>query len=1063
MAVYGQGAPGVRIRLRDLSEVTLVTNPNITAGIVGYSAKGEFNKIIDLTSTADQDTYLGNGFNNARYNQGLYASRAVLNANGFVEYVRPYGEVVITDDTDPEYDTNQSLKTDTFTVAFNYAQATETSFDIKHYASTRYVEDGLQGMGSRKINTIAETLKNNTNVDFELSADAMDDDDGGTEKVMLFSIMNSDPTAAVRAGNRIAISDITGGGTEVTVEVAGIHGLDVGDSVIISGTTNFNGTYAISEVVDETTFIFLDATTASEQVGIVYSNTDTINSGVDYLTVKTVATGKASKKYDSVSVTTALDLTVDNDTFTMETSNGSNATFELTVDGVYTAGNYPITLVNDTFTGATTAPAVIEVTDGSKFTVGDQIHVTGGSLPTGLVAAQLYTVKLITTNTITLVRSATSVETPITISVNGSGAIINLTATLRSFVTQLSNVDLANNSNATSSVTTITSGVFALSASQASKFTINDMVILQDNYATTGIRTALPTGLTAGTVYKVATVNLIDNTITLKNYDGTALTISTDSTVTHKILNLTKGVVSATVNSNGVTLDIIGRFGLTAPITNQTTLPSFFTFTGVAGITSTGEMGADDHMIQSSEGSIVIDSTIGRQFLNLGLAVEDYQDINFDGTEDRVYQLTAEGIIISKMYVYVTYYFGGETYQFSGTLVPYAYGDTNLYLKNSAEDYENGWTLVMNDNASLEDGVAEFDLSTSIIDGIISSTVTKVSFDETDPAIVNDAVWSYVPKNNASSSILSSAWQLFLNKDESSCDMLVAAGTAISNLFVKNMEQINYTVMDSMLGICEKRKDMFAIFDGVDEPKIDVALKKMIGIGSVGDLSRWGAIFDGRSIFSDSVYTKINAPAVKSIEVAAIICYNRASNVYWLPPAGYTTGRIPSSLASRQKFIRTYNYADDATSDIARLYDANINPTRVNDQGQFVYGQKTMLKRMTALNRLNVIMLIAGIHKRFSDFLDKKVFQLNTAALRTSIQADLQAQLELIKSANPAGLTAGVVICDETNNTRDIIDTNQLIVDVVLQPTKSVEFITLRTTVQRTGDDLKITNSIVGG
>jgi phage tail sheath protein FI len=122
-----------------------------------------------------------------------------------------------------------------------------------------------------------------------------------------------------------------------------------------------------------------------------------------------------------------------------------------------------------------------------------------------------------------------------------------------------------------------------------------------------------------------------------------------------------------------------------------------------------------------------------------------------------------------------------------------------------------------------------------------------------------------------------------------------------------------------------------------------------------------------------------------------------------------------------------------------------------------------MLKRMTALNRLNVIMLIAGIHKRFGNYLDTKVFQLNTAALRAGIQADLQAQLELIKSANPAGLTAGVVICDETNNTPDIIDTNQLIVDVVLQPTKTAEFITLRTTVQRTGADLKITNTIVGG
>ena len=165
----------------------------------------------------------------------------------------------------------------------------------------------------------------------------------------------------------------------------------------------------------------------------------------------------------------------------------------------------------------------------------------------------------------------------------------------------------------------------------------------------------------------------------------------------------------------------------------------------------------------------------------------------------------------------------------------------------------------------------------------------------------------------------------------------------------------------------------------------------------------------------------------------------------------------------RQKFLRSYNYAADPNSDIARLYDANINPTRVNDQGQFIYGQKTMLKRGSALNRMNVIMLIAGIHKRFENYLDQKVFQLNTAALRNNIQSDLQAQLELIKAANPQGITAGQVVCDETNNTPDIIDTNQLIVDVIIQPTRAAEFITLRTTVQRTGADLDVTNTIIGG
>ena len=1071
MAVYGQGAPGVRIRLRDQSEVSLVTNPNITAGIVGYSAKGEFNKIINLTSTADQDNYLGNGFNNAKFNQGLYAARAIINAGGFVEYVRPYGETIITDSTDPAYKYNQALKTDTFTVAFDYLDD-DNSFDIKHYASTRFVDDGLASKGSRKINGISETLKYNSNVDFDLTAPME-----GSSKVMLFAIMNNDPTAAIRAGDRLSITKIESSTTDVTVTTAGPHGLSVGDTAIIAGTDNFDDTIIVTTRVNESQFKYTvdDTISATNNKGILYINSDTINSGVDYINIKTVATGKSSKKYDYVTLG-LINPSHSTNTFTMESDDGSEITFEFTTTAPYTGDKVPVNIVYDTFTvDHETSSASLIVNDISKFNVGDRVHVTiadtpedtpVGTLPTGLTTGVIYTVGKVGTTTIELYNAGTVIE----LSTNGSGVlnITNITNTLRSLVNAMYTYGFANNPQTTATIKDIkqSGGVITLDTAEASKFDVGDMITIQDYYTSTGTVTLLSSiGLSSASVYKISNVNLIDNQIKITLANGTPVSISGDSTVNFKIINLTKGVVSATINTNHQSIDIIGRFGLTSPSVTQDTAKSFFDFGELTYIASTKLMYTDSHKIKESEGSVVIDSDVGRQFLNLGLAIEDYQDINFDGDDSRVYILTAEGETVAKIYVYVTYYFAGETYQFSGTLVEYAYGDTNLWLKNAAEAYENGWTLVMNEDDSLQDSISEpdFNLANSISEGIVTSTITKVAFDETDPAIINDVVWQYNPKNNVSSSTLSSAWQLFLNKDVANADMLISAGTAISNLFVKNMEQINYTVMDSMLGICEKRKDVFAIFDGVDEAKIDVALKKMVGIGSVGDLSRWGAIFDGRSIFTDNIYTKINAQAVKSIEVGAIICYNRASNVYWLPPAGYNTGRIPYSLARKQKFIRTYNYADDITSDIARLYDANINPTRVNDQGQFIYGQKTMLKRMTALNRLNVIMLIAGIHKRFFDFLDKKVFQLNTAALRSSIQAELQAQLELIKAANPAGLTAGIVICDETNNTPDIIDTNQLIVDVVLQPTKTAEFITLRTTVQRTGADLQITNSIIGG
>ena len=172
MPVYGQGAPGVRIRLRDASEVNLVTNPTITAGVVGFSSKGEFNKIIDLVSTADQDTILGSGYNNPKNNQGLYAARAMLNAGGFVEFVRPYGEEIVTDNQDETYDFNQKLKTDTFLVQYDYSDSAPDSISIDHYASTRFIEDGFQNYGNREIYTIAESIAENTNINFDLDADA---------------------------------------------------------------------------------------------------------------------------------------------------------------------------------------------------------------------------------------------------------------------------------------------------------------------------------------------------------------------------------------------------------------------------------------------------------------------------------------------------------------------------------------------------------------------------------------------------------------------------------------------------------------------------------------------------------------------------------------------------------------------------------------------------------------------------------------------------------------------------------------------------------------------------
>ena len=1251
MPVFGQGAPGVRIQLRDESQVDLVTQPIITGGVVGFSSRGELNKIIDITSTADMDVILGQGFNNPQFNQGLYAARAVVQAGGFVEFVRPYGEEVILDDNDSEYPFKQKLKTDTYLVEYNFTTPADPSVDnlpdsfaTTYMASSRYIEDLLSGLGEREVYTISETIQKNTNINFFLDADDTLIDD--TDTVSLFAIMNSDPTAARRAGDRFDISSISVSAGVVTVITKNNNNLSIGQTVYITGTTGFNGEFEVSGVSGAKKFTFADVgnTSLAESDGAVYINEDTIQSGVDYLEVKTAARGKSSKKLGSLSLdgipldlthalsATATDVGDDTlitvtlashglstgDTISVEGASNSNidgiyevtvndaSEFTFTVTGVnlevptpnptfyfaelgtelfnvllangskvlneYTvigqeplsvaeanevgpisipviksevtvkfsantfdasavttdgwitldtpfttefvvgdevvlgasdipelpAGNYNISEVDETLervkllgissltVGSTVGVQFdnvsMTVTDGSLFSVGDVIRFQANeatftpapTAPAVLPGPNYYLVAEVSGNYIKL-NDWTGVALNPNANLAGYANLVNLSAINASMIDAwvsagLNKVVVRSTFDGTDANAV---GGGTITVSDASKFEVGDQVIFSDNYDENGL-SELPSGIDISSVYSVSAVNLMTNSVTFTGLEITAVSSGANNTFQITNLTQTKGG-TAFIDpgmSYGRQVNLLGVLGLNIPeaVQDEDTF-KFFTF--VPALTpNTGDLTngiltfiGNTVTLAETTNDIMLDSSVGRTFLSLGLANEDYVDVDFDGSDERVFRLTEDGFEAARYFLFCDYFFAGELYSFAGTILPIVVNDTNLYIGNSADDVANGWTFQINQNAALQGATEDsaFDLSQSVKDGIITSEFAQIAFNQDDPAIKNDAVWQYNPNNNRASNTLAQSWDLFLDRDDANADMLISAGTAIRNLFVRGFEEIDYNVMDSMLNVCEKRKDMFSIFDGIDAPDIDVALRKMVGVGSQGEISRWGGIFDGRDIFFDVDYTKLNVQGVKSISVAAIITLNRAGNVYWLPPAGYQTGRIPAQYSLRQKFLRSYNYAADPNSDIARLYDANINPTRVNDQGQFIYGQKTMLKRGSALNRMNVIMLIAGIHKRFENYLDFKVFQLNTAALRNNIQSDLQAQLELIKSSNPQGITAGRVVCDETNNTPDIIDTNQLIVDVVIQPTRTAEFITLRTTVQRTGADLDVTNTILGG
>ena len=138
-----------------------------------------------------------------------------------------------------------------------------------------------------------------------------------------------------------------------------------------------------------------------------------------------------------------------------------------------------------------------------------------------------------------------------------------------------------------------------------------------------------------------------------------------------------------------------------------------------------------------------------------------------------------------------------------------------------------------------------------------------------------------------------------------------------------------------------------------------------------------------------------------------------------------------------------------STLDIT-LYDSHVNPiSTFPGQGVVVFGQKTLQKKKSALDRVNVRRLLINVKKFIASSSRFLVFEQNTAATRRRFLGIVNPFLEQVQSQS--GLSAFRVVMDETNNTPDSIDRNQLVGQLFLQPTRTAEFIVLDFIVQPTG------------
>ena len=265
------------------------------------------------------------------------------------------------------------------------------------------------------------------------------------------------------------------------------------------------------------------------------------------------------------------------------------------------------------------------------------------------------------------------------------------------------------------------------------------------------------------------------------------------------------------------------------------------------------------------------------------------------------------------------------------------------------------------------------------------------------------------------------------NPDEFDINLLVTPGI---------VHEYHNSVSNHGISKVESRADAFYIMDG----------------------SRWGrsvnnAVSDINAI--DTNYAAVYYPWVKildevknkpmwvppSVVLPGVLSFNDSVSHEWFAPAGLNRGGLSSVLEAKTRL--THTERDE-------LYEGRVNPiASFPGQGVVVFGQKTLQGKPSALDRINVRRLLIRLRKFIASTSRFLVFEQNTAATRNRFLGIVNPFLSQVQQNS--GLSAFKVVMDDSNNTPDVVDRNQLVGQIFIQPTRTAEFIVLDFVIQPTG------------
>ena len=265
------------------------------------------------------------------------------------------------------------------------------------------------------------------------------------------------------------------------------------------------------------------------------------------------------------------------------------------------------------------------------------------------------------------------------------------------------------------------------------------------------------------------------------------------------------------------------------------------------------------------------------------------------------------------------------------------------------------------------------------------------------------------------------------NPDEIDINMLVTPGV---------IHSLHPVVTNHAMDKVEARADCFYVMDTAawgDNVATAVDNVKTLDTNFVATYYPWVKI--------DNPDTGKGIWVPPSVLIPGVIAFTDSVAHEWFAPAGLNRGGLSSARIAKKKLTHT---------DRDTLYEARINPIATfPGQGVVVFGQKTLQAKPSALDRINVRRLLIRLKKFIASSSRFLVFEQNDSSTRARFLNIVNPFLESVQANS--GLSAFRVVMDDSNNTPDVIDRNQLVGQIFIQPTRTAEFIVLDFTVLPTG------------